>query len=202
MFTAVKPVKKRLSPDARRLQIVRVASALVAARGPEGARLSDVAAAAGVTRAVVYRFFPSRAALLLAVLADFEEVLARQFRARAALLRGSRPLEASVRGFGLATCDALDEAGGGGWLLLYLDGPDPSVAAAARATRARLDGPWLLRVARLTRAGEPTATLVCAMAVASSRAALSLYASGTVSRERALEAMTRGVRALLDEFRR
>lgn len=202
MFTGVKPAKKRLAPADRRRQIVRVASALVAARGPDGARIPDVAAAAGVTRAIVYRFFPSREALLVAVLADFEEVLSTKFRERAGLLRGKRDLEAAVRGFGEATCDALDEAGAGGWTLLYLEGPDAELAAAARRTRARLDGPWLARVARLTRAGEPTATIVCAMAVATSRAALSLYASGAVPRDRALDGVTRGVRALLDEFRR
>ncbi len=202
MFTAVKTAQTRLPPDARRLQLVRVASALVAARGLDSARFPDVAVGAGVTRAIVYRFFPSRTALLLAVLADFEEVLLRNFAERAPLLRGRRELDAAVRGFGDATCDAIDEAGAGGWVLSNLDVAEPALASAARRTRERLDGPWLARVARLTRAGEPTATLACAMAVATSRAALSLYAQGRVPRDRALDALVRGVRALLDEFRR
>ncbi len=119
----------------------------------------------------MYRFFPSRDALLLAVLADFEEVQTGKIRERQRLVRGVRDLDALVRAFGEAACDALDEAGAGGWV-------------------------------PLTRAGEPTASLVCAMAVATSRAALSRYAIGAASRERALDAVSRGVRALLDEFRR
>lgn len=202
MFTTVKTARARLPTAARRLQLVRVASARVAAGGLEAARLSDVAAAAGVTRAIVYRFFSSRDALLLAVLADFEQVLSSKFALRAPLLRGAGGLDAAVRGFGEAACDALDEAGAGGWALLHADVAEPELRAAARRARERLDGPWVARVARLTRAGEPTATLVCAMAVATSRAALSLYASGAAPRDRALDALSRGVRALLDEFRR
>jgi AcrR family transcriptional regulator len=202
VFAAVKPARKRLAAADRRRQIVRVASALLASHGVEHVRMPEVAEAAGVTRAVVYRFFPSRKALLTAVLLDFEEELLSRFRQRVELLEDGRNVETAIRGFGEASCEAVDAAGPGGWLLLNMDGPDPELADVVRSTREALHRPWLARVARFTRAGEPTATIVSGMAVAMSRAALSLYISGAVTRERAVDSLGRGVRALLEEFRR
>ena len=49
--------RRRLSPDARRRQIVEVARALFAQRREEPVSTADVAAAAGVTRALVHHYF-------------------------------------------------------------------------------------------------------------------------------------------------
>ncbi|MFX8289532.1 TetR family transcriptional regulator, partial [Acinetobacter baumannii] len=88
----------------------------------------EIAAAAGVTRVVVYRHFASRTDVLAAVLADFEAELTSRFRARAGLLSRTGDLDAAIAGFGEASCDAIDEAGAGGWILLNMDGPDPETA--------------------------------------------------------------------------
>lgn len=74
---------RRLSARERREQILTEAAALFAERGLNGTRVRDIAAACGVTEAILYRHFPSKAALFEAALADkiarhrTEEILAR-----------------------------------------------------------------------------------------------------------------------------
>src|SRR5580704_11139248 len=78
--------RRRLGPDARRQQLVLVAAKLLARGGLEGLQFTDLATAAGVTRPVVYKFFPTRTALVRAILDDFEAELTRRFVAAAAAL--------------------------------------------------------------------------------------------------------------------
>ncbi|MFI9848414.1 TetR/AcrR family transcriptional regulator [Nonomuraea sp. NPDC051941] len=65
----------RLSPDARRGQIVEVAASHFAREGYEGLSVRAIAADAGVTRALVYHYFPGKDALLEAVLRREAEIL-------------------------------------------------------------------------------------------------------------------------------
>ncbi|MDR2255000.1 MAG: TetR/AcrR family transcriptional regulator [Arthrobacter sp.] len=58
----------RMEADARRAQIVSVASAHFAERGVAAASMSAIAREAGVTRALVYHYFAGKEALLGAVL--------------------------------------------------------------------------------------------------------------------------------------
>jgi AcrR family transcriptional regulator len=60
--------RKRLAPEQRRALIVEAAGRLFGERGYGGTRLDDVAAAAGVTKPVLYRHFESKSALYLALL--------------------------------------------------------------------------------------------------------------------------------------
>lgn len=190
----------RLRSADRRKQIVRVASELLATRGVDHVRFPEVADAAGVTRAVVYRFFPSRQAILIAVLEEFRRDLEQRYAERAVLLRDPRQLTEALRAFVDASCDAIDSAGAGGFLLLDMDGPDPDIAAFARATREALYRPWLVRVANVTGIREPMLAAVSQMTVAASRSVLGLYLERRLTREQAIEATSRGVQALLREF--
>ena len=63
----VKP-RKRLPIEERRVLIVEAAGRLFGERGYEATRLNDVAAAAGVTKPILYRHFDSKQALYLALL--------------------------------------------------------------------------------------------------------------------------------------
>jgi AcrR family transcriptional regulator len=63
----VKP-RKRLPIEERRVLIVEAAGRLFGDRGYEATRLDDVAAAAGVTKPILYRHFDSKQALYLALL--------------------------------------------------------------------------------------------------------------------------------------
>lgn len=67
--------RKRVSADERRVVIARAAGRLFARHGYAGTRLEDVAAAAQVTKPIVYRHFDSKKALYLALLAKHRDDL-------------------------------------------------------------------------------------------------------------------------------
>lgn len=74
--TASSPPRRRLPAAERRALIVEAAGRLFGERGYEGTRLDDIAAAAGVTKPVLYRHFESKRDLYLALLARHRDDLA------------------------------------------------------------------------------------------------------------------------------
>jgi len=62
------PQRTRVAAAERRRTIERAAGRLFAERGYSGTRLDDIAAAAGVTKPIVYRHFDSKKSLYLALL--------------------------------------------------------------------------------------------------------------------------------------
>jgi AcrR family transcriptional regulator len=69
--------RKRLPPDERRALIEDAAARLFAEHGYAATRLEDIAAAAKVTKPVLYRHFESKQALYLALLAKHRALLPR-----------------------------------------------------------------------------------------------------------------------------
>lgn len=67
--------RRRVPAAQRRAGVLDAAATLFAQRGYAGTRLDDVAAAAGVTKPIVYRHFDSKKALYLALLAQHEQDL-------------------------------------------------------------------------------------------------------------------------------
>ena len=76
-------VRQRIPGPERRALILREAGRLFARRGYAGTRLDDVAAAAHVTKPMVYRHFESKKALYLALLAKHEADLPTFLEGRA-----------------------------------------------------------------------------------------------------------------------
>lgn len=168
-------------------------------RGVDAVQFPEVAAAAGVTRQLVYRFFPSRQALIMAVLEDFADDLTQRFgRGAAQSLPGN--LDEATRVFVVAVCDTIEAKGTGPWHLLDSKGPDPDVARLGAAIQNRLVNPWRARIAATIGASEQDAAVVARMIVAAGRAALEQWYDGALSREEAVHATTRGVSALLQAF--
>lgn len=60
-------VRQRMAPAARRDQLLNIGAAQFAARPYEDVRMADVAALAGVSRALVYRYFPAKRDLFAAI---------------------------------------------------------------------------------------------------------------------------------------
>jgi AcrR family transcriptional regulator len=192
--------RRRLPADARRGELLRAAAGLLTTRGPDGVQFAEVAAAAGVTRQLVYRFFASRRALILAVLDDFADELTLRFgRGAAASVPGT--LEGATRVFVEAICDTIEAKGAGPWQLLHAAGPDPDVARHARAIQDRLLAPWRARIAAAAGSTPREAATMIRMADAAGRAVLELWCSGMLTREDAIRDATRGVTALLAAFR-
>ncbi len=67
--------RRRLAPHQRRQLIVEAAGRLFGERGHDGTTLNDIAAAAGVTKPVLYRHFADKTALYLALLDRHREDL-------------------------------------------------------------------------------------------------------------------------------
>ena len=64
--------QRRIPGEERRVLIVRAAGRAFARDGYAGARIEDIAAAAHVTKPIVYRHFPSKKALYMALLEKHE----------------------------------------------------------------------------------------------------------------------------------
>jgi AcrR family transcriptional regulator len=95
-MSATVPERRRMSTAERRAVILRAAGPLFARDGYAGTRLDDVAAAAGVTKPILYRHFDSKKALYVALL-DKHEVDLPTFFERVAGVAPDLAPEALVR---------------------------------------------------------------------------------------------------------
>ena len=95
MSTVEQRGRRRLPVAERRELIVEAAGQLFGERGYDGTRLDDIAAAAGVTKPILYRHFDSKRDLYLALLARHREDLSsfarRRYRRRARTATGCAP---------------------------------------------------------------------------------------------------------------
>lgn len=81
MSVAKAPIRKRLSADERREQIVRAARAVFVKQGLGGSRTRDIAAEAGINEALLYRHFSSKEELFeAAVVEPLREAVAHLLR--------------------------------------------------------------------------------------------------------------------------
>jgi len=91
------PTRKRLGADQRREEIIRVTLELAARQGGDDVTTQDMAKAMGVTQGAVFRHFPSKDAIWLAVMQWVRERLMTVLGQAAAA--GSDPLDALQRMF-------------------------------------------------------------------------------------------------------
>jgi AcrR family transcriptional regulator len=108
--------RKRMPGLERRALIVESAGRLFGRRGYDGTRLDDVAAAAGVTKPILYRHFDSKKALYLALLERHRDDLSRF----AEIIPAEGPLEERVRGV-LTVWVAYVETHAYAWRMLFRD---------------------------------------------------------------------------------
>jgi AcrR family transcriptional regulator len=108
--------RRRLAPEERRKLIVEAAGRLFGERGYDGARLDAVAAAAGVTKPVLYRHFADKTALYLALLERHRADLG----SFAAAMPVDGPLEARLRAVLEVWLDYV-EAHSYAWRMLFRD---------------------------------------------------------------------------------
>ncbi len=94
---AAEPVRKRLGADERREEIVRVTLDLAARQGIDDVTTQDMAQAMGVTQGAVFRHFPSKDAIWLAVMQWVRDRLMSVLGHAAA--EGRDPLDALQRMF-------------------------------------------------------------------------------------------------------
>jgi AcrR family transcriptional regulator len=189
------PAKRvRLAPDERRAQLVSLAASAALRRGDLPIALADLAKAAGVSKALVYAYFPTQQDLFNAVLAAEFEAMARAGMVEAA--RAADLGEAAER-CALIYFEHIVERGPAAHLILrdpYMRG---QVSAANRAFRDRVAG-RLARAAR-RRLGLPPDEAVAAfnLAVVIPEEAGLLARSGDTDRSVARELVVQLVQSTL-----
>lgn len=202
------PAKVRRVPaDARRRQLLELSARILTDEGLERLEITTLAEHAGVSRPLVYRLFPTRHALVRAVLADFTVVISERFQR--ALLRalpdaggGPAAIERITTLFVEACCDAIEQKGAGPWLLLLdAQGADPEVARLGREALSQLLGPWQEQLAAFTGSPPRRAANHLWVIVAAGRAAIGGWIEGSLSRNEAVSDATRAVSALVAAFR-
>jgi AcrR family transcriptional regulator len=188
--------RKRLAADARKALIVDAAGRLFGERGFDGTRLDDVAAAAGVTKPIVYRHFETKQDLYLTLLARHRDDLDRfgsaippdgtiQERIRAVL----EVWVTYVEGHSYAWRMLFRDTGGG----LEIDAFRREVHARARAVLVELIG-LLAEVPVPPREREPLAEL---MSMGMASLVLWWLENPDTSRGAMIDAMTRAWTGLL-----
>jgi AcrR family transcriptional regulator len=126
---------KRLKADQRRALIVDAAGRLFGEHGYDGTRLDAIAAAAGVTKPILYRHFADKQALYLALLARHRDDLG----GFAAAIPDEGTIEERVRAV-LELWLSYVEAHAYAWRLLFRDtggGPEVQAFRVEVHTRAR-----------------------------------------------------------------
>ncbi|MFT3776363.1 MAG: TetR/AcrR family transcriptional regulator [Minicystis sp.] len=189
----------RVPPDARRRQLLDEAARIVTEQGIEHLQITEVAERAGVSRPLVYRQFPSRKALVRALLQDFTELVNERFH-RALLRALPGTIESITTAFVEASCDAIEQRGAGPWLLLDARGADPELSRLGRESFAQLLDPWQAQLAGFIGTTPRRAESLLWVIVAAGRAALDGWIDGGLTRAEAVRDATVAVSALLVAF--
>jgi AcrR family transcriptional regulator len=91
----------RLSPDARREQLVELGLELLGRTPPEQVSIEAIARAAGISKGLLYHYFPTKSDFVVAVLRRSREELERRMAPAdpAAMLTAGERLDASIDAF-------------------------------------------------------------------------------------------------------
>ncbi len=150
--------RRRISGGERRESILRLTSRAFAERGYDGVRTAELAQSAGVSEALIYQHFRTKAELYRAAVdrsaAIFED------RLGAAIAPGAGVEERLRRGLDAFMAFAAEP--GNAWTVLTLNVSDPELAGYQRELRARATGALadlLAHDPRTSSAGLDRATL-------------------------------------------
>lgn len=122
-------VRRRMGVEERRQQLIKVALDLFSRRSPDEVSIDEIASAAGISRPLVYHYFPGKMSLYEAALSRAAEDLAGRFEEPHEGPLGARLLRVMGRFF-----DFVDEHGPG-FSALMRGGP----AVGSSATNALVD---------------------------------------------------------------
>jgi len=191
--------RTRLRPEDRQQQLLRVTSDIIAADGVDNVRIPYVAAAAGITRPVVYKFFPNRHELIKGVLEDFREDFARR-TPDIMHTDENADIAGIARKFIDAACDTIEEKGSGGWQLMRSVGPDQEISAMSKQFRAQLVQPWLIPLRELTGMDDAEAQALADMILTGAGEILQRWIDGQFSRQQVATLLGRIILAVLNAF--
>ncbi|MEM8608649.1 MAG: TetR/AcrR family transcriptional regulator [Myxococcota bacterium] len=202
MPSSIKPAndaRTRLRPEDRREQLLRVTSEIIEADGVDMVRIPYVASAAGVTRPVVYKFFPNRHELIKGVLEDFREDFARR-TPDVSEGTDAADIGSIARVFIDAACDTIEARGSGGWQLMRSVAPDAEIGAISKEFRSQLVAPWLIPLRELTGVSDAEAQALSDMFVSGAGEIVQRWIDDEFSREQVATLLGRIILAVLIEF--
>lgn len=134
MATSPRAATGRIPASERREVLLREAGRAFGARGYDGARIEEIATAAGVTKPIVYRHFESKKALYLALL-ERQRADLPSFLEAAGEVRGDST-EDTIRAILAVWLDYV-RANSHAWLMLFRDTSGDDEIRAARAAVSR-----------------------------------------------------------------
>jgi len=201
MQPARAPVPLEPHGERRRAQLIRAAAYVIEAEGLDALRMPRVAEVAGCARSLVYRYFPRREDLLVAVTSEFYERLALRLdpAAQAAGMRSLTDRDAA-RPLLEAIWDVVAELGSAGLILHASPRLGAELSDAFGSQWSLFEARWIapLREAGL---GEVEAALVARSAVALLTELLPRSRQGEITREQALALGQRALAAMVAALR-
>ena len=188
--------RTRLSPAARRDQLLDVAAAVIADEGTRAMTMERIAEGAGVSKALVYRYFANRSALLL-------ELYERESDTQplADRIRGARTFEDRLRAITGPYFDAVERSGLLFHRLVGEKSIEEDVESFRRQTRASVLRFWVTQL-RTEGLDRDQATAFATMFQAAVEAAGGLVARREVGREVAEEQFYESALAALEAAKR
>lgn len=128
--------RRRISGDERRESILQLTSRAFAERGYDGVRTAELAESAGVSEALIYQHFRTKAELYRAAVDRSADLLEERIAQAAA---PGQPVEDRLQHAIEAFFQFVSEPGNA-WTVLTLNVSDPELADAQRQLRARAIG--------------------------------------------------------------
>jgi len=181
----------------RREQLVRAAAFVIETEGIDAMRMPRVAEVARCARSLVYRYFPRREDLFVAVISEFYDKLEARV-APELQASGMRALDDASHARPLleAIWDVIADLGAAGLVLQASPRLGAELNERLGEVSARMDQTWIapLREAGL---GEIEASLVSRSAVALLTELLDRHSKGELSRDRALALGHRALASLV-----
>jgi len=175
--------RTRLSPDARRQQLLDTTQALLISKGLQSFTMEGLAKAAAVSAPLVYNYFANRTELLQALLKREYQRFVEEF---SALARDAQNFEEIVR---ISVTTNFDHQAPGHVLPLLLSQPEISdCLKVERRRHSRQNGRFLVRAAaEQYQLSSRQAGMVVSMSSGASIAAAELAASASLDRDEAME---------------
>ena len=175
--------RTRLSPDARRQQLLDTTQALLISKGLQSFTMEGLAKAAAVSAPLVYNYFANRTELLQALLKREYQRFVEEF---SALARDAQNFEDIVR---ISVTTNFDHQAPGHVLPLLLSQPEISdCLKVERRRHSRQNGRFLVRAAaEQYQLSSRQAGMVVSMSSGASIAAAELAASASLDRNEAME---------------
>jgi AcrR family transcriptional regulator len=186
--------------DRRRGQLVRVAAHIIEFEGVDSLRMPRVAEIAGCARTLVYRYFPSREDLFLAVISEFYERLEERM-SPADQMAQMASLDDPTAALPLleAIWDVTEETGTAGIILHASPRLGAQLGAQLDPESKRFEARWLVPL-RAVGLGEIEATLVLKAAVAVLAELMDRRRRGEIDRKSAIQIGQRALVGLIEGF--